>query len=60
MAISAPGILFTAGWQMVHMSMATIRTAFRQAGVASASQYATSSAVRPSTWPSMPWSPDRS
>src|SRR5690349_1678756 len=36
------------------MSMATTRTASRQAGVAPASQYAASPAVRPSTWPSRP------
>ena len=39
---------------MEHMSIATTRTASRQAGVAWASQYAASSAVRPSTWPSSP------
>jgi putative transposase len=37
-----------------HMSIATTRTASRQAGAACASQYAASSAVRPSTWPSSP------
>ena len=42
------------------MSIATVRTASRQEGVACASQYAASSAVRPSTCPSSPWSPDRS
>jgi hypothetical protein len=39
---------------MVHMSMATTRTASRHAGAASASQYTASSAVRPSTCPSRP------
>ena len=39
---------------MLHMSIATTRIASRQAGAACASQYAASSAVRPSTWPSSP------
>ena len=39
---------------MEHMSIATTRIASRQAGAAWASQYAASSAVRPSTWPSSP------
>ena len=39
---------------MLHMSMATVSIRSRQAGVACASQYAASSAVRPSTWPSSP------
>ena len=45
---------------MLHMSMATTRTASRHAGDAPASQYAASSAVRPSTCPSSACSPDRS
>ena len=39
---------------MVHMSMATTRTASRHAGAASASEYTASSAVRPSTCSSGP------
>jgi len=39
---------------MLHMSMATVPIRSRHAGVAWASQYAVSSAVRPSTWPSSP------
>ena len=50
----------TADRKIAHMSIATTWTASRQAGVAPASQYAASSAVRPSTWPSMPCSPARS
>jgi hypothetical protein len=45
---------------MLHMSIATTRTAFRHAADSPASQYAVSSAVRPSTCPSSPCSPDRS
>ena len=45
---------------MLHRSMQTTRTASRQAGVAPASQYAASSAVRPCTWPSSPCWPGRS
>jgi hypothetical protein len=45
---------------MLHRSMRTTRTASRQAGAAPASQYAASSAVRPSTWPSRPCWPSRS
>ena len=44
---------------MPHRSMHTTWTASRQAGVAPASQYAASSAVRPSTWPSRPCLPSR-
>ena len=40
--------------------MATTSMRSRHAGLAWASQYAASSAVRPSTCPSSPWSPDRS
>ena len=50
----------TADRNTVHMSMATTSTRSRQAGGAWSSQYAASSAVRPSTCPSMPCSPDRS
>ena len=45
---------------MEHISMATAWIASRQAARACASQYAASSAVRPSTCPNSPWSPDRS
>ena len=45
---------------MLHRSMQTTRTASRHAGVALASQYAASSAVRPCTWPSSPCRPSRS
>jgi hypothetical protein len=45
---------------MLPMSIATTRIASRRAGAAPTSQYAASSAVRPSTWPSSPCSPDRS
>ena len=41
---------------MLHMSIATTLIASRHAGAAPASQYAASSAVRPSTWPSSPCS----
>jgi hypothetical protein len=49
-----------AGRNTVHMSIATTSTWSRQAGGAWSSQYAASSAVRPWTWPSMPWLADRS
>jgi hypothetical protein len=59
--MAARGSIFrTADAKMAHMSIATTSTASRQAGVAPASQYAVSSAVRPSTWPSRPWFPSRS
>ena len=45
---------------MLHESMQATWTASRHAGVAPASQYAASSAVRPSTWPSSPCWPSRS
>ena len=45
---------------MLHKSMQTTWTASRHAGVAPASQYAASSAVRPCTCPSSPCRPDRS
>jgi hypothetical protein len=44
---------------MLHRSMHTTWTASRHAGVAPASQYAASSAVRPCTWPSSPCRPSR-
>jgi hypothetical protein len=45
---------------MLHKSMQATRIASRPAGVAPASQYAASSAVRPCTCPSSPCWPSRS